>query len=161
GSRSWATSPAPACTSRGVSTLRHDAGSTTRRRWWITRRSPRRSAAGAGEAGMTMSERVTFLSDDFRLAGVLGSPDGVTRGERRPAFMLLHGFGSTKDSGGMVAAATLLEGLGYATLRFDMRGCGESEGARGRVICLEQVADTRNALTFLAGRAGVDPERIG
>ena len=106
-----------------------------------------------------MTERVTFPSDGFELAGVLGTPGAG--GERRPAFLLLHGFGSTKDSGGMVAAARLLEGLGYVTLRFDMRGCGESEGARGRVICLEQVADTRSALTFLAGRPGVDPGRIG
>ena len=41
-----------------------------------------------------------------------------------------------------------------------MRGCGQSEGVRGRVICLEQVADTRNALAFLANRSEVDPQRI-
>ena len=46
-------------------------------------------------------------------------------------------------------------------LRFDMRGCGASEGERGRVICLEQVEDTRNALTWLAQQPGVDPTRIG
>jgi pimeloyl-ACP methyl ester carboxylesterase len=51
--------------------------------------------------------------------------------------------------------------LGYVTLGFDMRGCGESEGEHGRVICLEQVEDTRNALSFLVRQAGVDPERIG
>ena len=51
--------------------------------------------------------------------------------------------------------------LGYATLRFDMRGCGDSQGARGRVICLEQVEDTKSALSFLAGRPEVDAERIG
>ena len=32
---------------------------------------------------------------------------------------------------------------------FDMRGCGESEGERGNLICLEQVEDTSSALTFL------------
>jgi dipeptidyl aminopeptidase/acylaminoacyl peptidase len=42
-----------------------------------------------------------------------------------------------------------------------MRGCGESEGQRGRVICQEQVEDTRNALSFLASRPDVDAERIG
>jgi pimeloyl-ACP methyl ester carboxylesterase len=46
-------------------------------------------------------------------------------------------------------------------LRFDMRGCGDSEGEFGRVICLEQVEDTRSALTFLARHPAVDPERIG
>ena len=34
-----------------------------------------------------------------------------------------------------------------------MRGCGESEGERGRVICLEQVEDTRSAL-HLSRRRG-------
>jgi pimeloyl-ACP methyl ester carboxylesterase len=47
------------------------------------------------------------------------------------------------------------------TLRFDMRGCGQSEGEKGRVICLEQVEDTRNALTFLARQPNVEAERIG
>ena len=42
-----------------------------------------------------------------------------------------------------------------------MRGCGDSEGERGRVICLEQVEDTRNALTFLAQHPAVDGKRIG
>ena len=54
----------------------------------------------------------------------------------------------------------MLESLGYITLRFDMRGCGESEGERGRVICLDQVSDTRNALTFLSTHFRVEPDRI-
>jgi pimeloyl-ACP methyl ester carboxylesterase len=55
----------------------------------------------------------------------------------------------------------VLTELGYVVLRFDMRGCGESEGEFGRVICLEQVEDTRSALTFLAQHPAVDPARIG
>src|SRR5712691_8747999 len=101
-----------------------------------------------------MTERVSFQSDGLKLAGALHVPDGGAR--RRPAFLVLHGFGSNKDSGGSVATATMLAELGYAALRFDMRGCGESEGPRGRVICLEQVEDTRHALTYLATRPEVD-----
>src|SRR5262245_64003994 len=41
-----------------------------------------------------------------------------------------------------------------------MRGLGESEGEHARVICLEQVTDTRNALTALARQPAVDPDRI-
>ena len=102
-------------------------------------------------------ERVTFVSDGLRLAGGLHTPAG---GGRRPAFLVLHGFGSNKDSGVSVAVCKTLTELGYVTLRLDFRGCGESEGPRGRVICLEQVEDTKNALTFLTGRPEVDPERI-
>src|SRR6202050_1234054 len=55
----------------------------------------------------------------------------------------------------------MLGEFGYVTLRFDMRGCGKSEGEFGRVICLEQVEDLGNALSFLAKHPGVDPDRIG
>jgi predicted acyl esterase len=55
----------------------------------------------------------------------------------------------------------VLTDYGYVALRFDMRGCGDSEGESGRVICLEQVEDTRNALTFLAKHPAVDGARIG
>lgn len=108
-----------------------------------------------------MEERVTFVSDGLKLAGLLHVPDGGDVRERRPGFLVLHGFGSNKDSGGTVAVARLFAGLGYVTLHFDMRGCGESEGPRGRVICLEQVEDTKSALTLLATRPEVDPARIG
>src|SRR5947208_16543513 len=42
-----------------------------------------------------------------------------------------------------------------------MRGCGESQGARGRTICLEQVEDTRAALDYLSRNENVDTRRIG
>jgi pimeloyl-ACP methyl ester carboxylesterase len=106
-----------------------------------------------------MEERVEFVSDKLRLSGVLHHPE--SRGVPYAAFMVLHGFGSNKDGGGSKAMAAALTGLGYAALRFDFRGCGESEGERGRVICKEQVKDTRNALSFLASRADIDPRRIG
>src|SRR5205809_2050876 len=108
-----------------------------------------------------MEERVTFESDGLKLAGVLHLPEGHAPRERRPAFLVLHGFGSSKDSGGSTTTAKLFAELGYAALRFDMRGCGESQGPRGRVICLEQVEDTKSALALMAGRPEVDPDRIG
>ena len=107
-----------------------------------------------------MEERVTFDSDGLKLAGVLHIPEGRSASERRPGFLVLHGFGSNKDSGGTVSTARLYASLGYVTLRFDMRGCGGSEGPRGKVICLEQVEDTKHALAYLATRAEVDPQRI-
>jgi pimeloyl-ACP methyl ester carboxylesterase len=87
-------------------------------------------------------------------------PDGVKPGEKRAAFLVLHGFGSNKDSSNVLAPAKVLNELGYVTLRFSMRGCGDSEGEAGRVICLEQVEDTRSSLTWLAQHPAVDPKRI-
>src|SRR6266496_2083622 len=94
-----------------------------------------------GSREVEMEERVTFASEGLKLVGILHLPDGRATREPLPAFLVLHGFGSNKDSGGSVATARMLAGFGYAALRFDMRGCGESDGTRGRVICLEQVED--------------------
>ena len=107
-----------------------------------------------------MEQRVQFSSDGLKLAGVLHLPDDLKKGERRPAFMVLHGFGSNKDSSVPTAATKLFTSLGYVVLRFDMRGCGDSEGDRGRTICLEQVEDTRHALEYLQTRDEVQKDRI-
>nr|WP_246206353.1 alpha/beta hydrolase [Propylenella binzhouense] len=95
------------------------------------------------------------------LVGILHIPEGLEEGRKAPAFLALHGFGSNKDNGACVWAAEALAKLGYLVLRFDMRGCGESEGERGRVICMDQVADTRSAVEALLRRPDVDPARIG
>ena len=106
-------------------------------------------------------EAVTFPSAGLKLSGVVHVPNGMRPGERHAAFLVLHGFGSNKTSSNTMQPTKVLSELGYVVLRFDMRGCGESEGEFGRVICLEQVEDTRSALSFLAKHPAVDPERIG
>jgi len=108
-----------------------------------------------------MSEqRVSFETDGLTLAGAIGVPDGVGASERRPAFMVLHGFGSNMNAGNVRQPCAMLNELGYATMRFDMPGCGESEGEKGRLICLEQVGAVSQALSLLAQHPGVDPARI-
>lgn len=108
-----------------------------------------------------MIEQVAFDSDGLRLAGVLHQPDNYEPGRRYAAFLVLHGFGGNKESGGSVAAAEYLAAKGYVALRLDFRGCGESEGERGLVLCLDQVADTRSSLTYLCSRPDVDRARLG
>ncbi len=106
-------------------------------------------------------EVVSFQSAGLRLHGILSVPDGLRPGERRAAFLVLHGFGSNSDSPTCITPAKVLNEFGYVTLRFDMRSCGKSEGEFGRIICIEQVEDTGNALNFLAQHGSVDPDRIG
>lgn len=106
-------------------------------------------------------QTVEFVSEGLRLVGTISTPEGLAPNEKRPAFMVLHGFGSTRHAGNVVTPCAMLNKLGYVTLRFDMRGCGDSEGERGRLICLEQVTDTRAALTMLQEHANIDPDRIG
>jgi uncharacterized protein len=107
-----------------------------------------------------MQEKVSFQSGGYRLSGILHRPDTATK-QPKPAFLVMHGFGSNKDGGFAKAAATLLAGLGYIVMRFDFRGCGESEGPRGRVICMEQVEDTSGAINFLETLEGIDKTKIG
>jgi dipeptidyl aminopeptidase/acylaminoacyl peptidase len=106
-------------------------------------------------------QAVTFPSAGLRLAGTVRLPNGLRPGERRAAFLVLHGFGSNHTSSNVMQPTKVLNDLGYVTLGFDMRGCGASEGERGNLICLEQVEDTKSALSFLAKHPSVDPDRIG
>ncbi len=107
-----------------------------------------------------MQKKVSFISDGLQLSGILETPEGLDPTERRPAIVVLHGFGSNKEDGMVMLASALFGSLGYVTLRFDMRGCGESQGTRAKVICLEQVSDTRSAVTFLASLPQVNPSAI-
>ena len=105
-------------------------------------------------------EPITFTSKGLKLVGNIQVPAGVARGEKRPAFIVLHGFGSTRHAGNVKQPCALMEKLGYVTMRFDMPGCGDSEGPRGRLICLDQVQATSDALTTLAQHPNVDGARI-
>ena len=104
---------------------------------------------------------VSIPSAGLRLHGAVGTPADLPPGERRAAFLVLHGFGSNSDSEGVRQPTRVLSDFGYVTLRSDMRGCGKSGGEFGRVICLEQVEDLGNAFDFLSHHPAVDPDRIG
>jgi len=108
-----------------------------------------------------MSEQgVSFTSKGLRLAGVIRIPDGVRAGERRPAFIILHGFGSRMTADNVMRPTAMFEKLGYVCMRFDMPGCGESEGEKGLLLCPDQVTATSDALTLLAQHPSVDGKRI-
>ena len=107
-----------------------------------------------------MEDRVGWKSAGLALSGIVEFPDAMKPGERRAAILVLHGFGSNKDSPMVRTVTRMFTSLGYVALRFDMRGCGDSEGERGRVICLEQVDDTKSAFDFLSGTDYADPKRI-
>ena len=107
-----------------------------------------------------MEIKVGFHSDGLKLAGIVHIPHDLRPGERRAAFVILHGFGGNKDGHGQTVMAEQLTAWGYVTMRIDFRGCGESEGEHGRIICLDQVADTSSAITYMVSRPEVDPERV-
>ena len=109
-----------------------------------------------------MNEKtISFTSQGLTLAGVLRWPTGFKAGERRPALVVLHGFGSNKGAENVLGPCAEIEGMGYITMRFDMPGCGDSEGPRGHLMCMEQVQATLDAVTFMVGEASVQSDAIG
>ena len=107
-----------------------------------------------------MQERVHLDSAGLKLSAVLHLPEGHQPGQKRPAIIVVHGFGANKDAGNVTVPASLYAQWGYIALRVDMRGCGESEGTPGHVLCMDQVEDVRNAISYLAQRPEVMTDRI-
>ena len=105
-----------------------------------------------------MEQTISFTSDALTLRGFLHVPDGAGR---HPALVLCHGFGGSCRGAGHPELAKAIEQAGYVVLRFDFRGCGQSEGKRGNVIVEEEVVDLRHALDWLSAQPCVDANRIG
>jgi dienelactone hydrolase len=102
---------------------------------------------------------VNFFSDGIKLAGDLYLPAGEPV-KNRPAVVMLHGWTGIKNFLVNVVASRFAE-AGYVGFAFDYRGYGESEGERHRLIPSEQVADARNAITFLGTLDEVCSDSIG
>jgi fermentation-respiration switch protein FrsA (DUF1100 family) len=60
---------------------------------------------------------VSIPSAGLRLHGALGTPAGLRPGEKRAAFLVLHGFGTNSDSEGVRQPTRVLSEFGYVTLR--------------------------------------------
>lgn len=103
---------------------------------------------------------VSFYSDGVKLAATYRVPGAARRGALFPGIICCHGYSGNKDIH-TARAAIALTRAGYATLCFDHRGFGKSDGTPGRMIPAEQADDIRDAITYLACRPEVDRERLG
>lgn len=131
--------------------------------------------------GQPRSEPITIWSDGTRLAGDLWKPEGLAAEEKRPAILLVHGWGGLKSHLNQAYAPRFSE-LGYVVLTFDYRGWGESDGKLVRtgakpqgdlteyvlrveeireiVDPLDQLEDIRAAYYYLLGDQNVDTGRL-
>lgn len=111
---------------------------------------------------------VTFLSAGLTLAGTVLMPADITPGGTCPAVLILPGSGPIDRDGNhrrmpLGISRALAESSadhGIASLRYDKRGVGASQGEWLSTGLLDNVEDARAALQLLARQPGVDPGRI-
>lgn len=133
--------------------------------------------------GVTVKQ-VAFHSDDVRCYAKMFYPKGFTPEGKWPAVVLGHGFNAISVAIEKYGAYFAQRGL--VAMVMDYRGYGFSDGLvsllepdtttddqritektarvmikRTRLIAAMQAEDYRNAISFLQGEPGVDPERIG
>ena len=108
-----------------------------------------------------MRKEVRFQSNGLGCAGWLFIPDGLTEKQKAPAVVMGHGLSAVKEQGLEPFAQRFCE-EGFATLVFDYRCLGESEGdPRCQHFPLDMAEDFKNAVTWLSTQPEVDAERIG
>ncbi len=104
-------------------------------------------------------KEIFFPSGNLKLEGRLAIPD---RAGKVAGVVLCHPhplYGGSMDNNVLFALSAALTGRGVASLCFNFRGVGQSEGrydgAQG------EIDDALAATAFLAGLAGIDPAGLG
>jgi dipeptidyl aminopeptidase/acylaminoacyl peptidase len=106
-----------------------------------------------------MSKRVTFYSQGVKLTGDLFVPPDLTKGQKRAAVVLCHGYTGIRNLY-LPDIARILSDAGYVVLTFDYKGWGDSEGSKSRLAPYSRVADVQVALTLASVQPEVDPHRL-
>lgn len=105
-----------------------------------------------------MEKPVSFQSGGQRVFGMMHLPEGTGP---FPGVVFLHGF--TGHRGEIhrlfVKAARVLAKNRIASLRFDFRGSGESEGDFGDASVTGEIADALRAFDFFRRKPQVNPKR--
>ncbi len=106
-----------------------------------------------------------YLSDGFRIYGLLTIPNEKMPEEGYPTILFLHGYippESYVTTADYVATQDGLARSGFVTFKPDLRGHGRSEGqASGAHFSETYIVDSLNAVAALQTFDWVDPERIG
>ena len=98
---------------------------------------------------------VTISSHDLKLKGKVLLPDDASADSPVPAAVICHGFGASHRA--MRSSARILARQGIASLIFDFRGHGSSEGAMDG----KMVDDVVSAWNTLKQFPEVDKNRMG
>lgn len=109
-----------------------------------------------------MEQFAQFSVDGQRLYGMLHTPDAVAPAQGWPSVVMVHGF--TGDRSEHHRLLTLLSralaARGVASLRFDCRGSGDSQGEFYEMTVSREVQDVEAAADYIRQQPGIDPERV-
>jgi fermentation-respiration switch protein FrsA (DUF1100 family) len=125
----------------------------------------REEAAAFSNGGVTLTGTLTLPSEEAGKDGASGGRK-KKRGKKYPAAVILSGSGAqnrdgnTPGSGGIQSSfyrlmAERLAEAGFAALRFDDRGVGESGGSLNEASLRDLVDDARAALRLLRSRKDI------
>jgi dienelactone hydrolase len=127
---------------------------------------------------------VTYYSDGMACGARLFFPKGFDANGKTPAIVVAHGWTGTSES--LFKYGNRFAERGFVAMAIDYRGWGMSDGfvstvdrvetaddnrftettakvriKRTRLVPWKQVEDIRNAISYIQGEPGVDPEEIG
>jgi len=108
---------------------------------------------------MPETEVSFFNRHGAKLAGVLDLPQG-THAAPSPGVLLCQGLSGVKHLV-LPEVAAGLAAKGFASLRFDYAGYGDSEGERGWIDPPARVDDALYAFAWLRSQQAVDSARVG
>ena len=103
------------------------------------------------------SEDISFMSGDVRLAGTLVEPESPGP---HPAIVFMHGSGPAPRQSNF-GLGYWLAAQGFAVLKYDKRGSGESGGDLAGIRYEQLGEDGAAAARWLSNRPEIDPGRIG
>ncbi|MCH9609554.1 MAG: hypothetical protein S4CHLAM45_14860 [Chlamydiales bacterium] len=105
-------------------------------------------------------EWINIDSGGHKLFGVLHRPENQ---KNVPLVVVLHGFASSKHGTNRcyVTFAQELAKQGIATLRFDFRGAGDSEGGLSSITLEDLIEDAVEVYGFAKSLEGIDQSRVG
>ena len=106
-----------------------------------------------------------YVSDDFKIDGLLTIPDGEQPSDGWPAIIFIHGYippDQYKTLSKYVEYVDYLARSGFVVFKIDLRGHGESEGdAHGAYYSSDYIRDVMKAQTALQQTDFVNPSKIG
>jgi dipeptidyl aminopeptidase/acylaminoacyl peptidase len=94
----------------------------------------------------------TTVSDRKTIHGVVHFPEHTPS----PCVICSHGLFSSKDSPKFIAIAESLAAEGFVAIRYDHRGCGESEGKIEDTTVSGRLKDLDSIITFANRQFAID-----